>query len=300
MTAASFWPRGTLARDPWECVVAPGSPSPSTPAALAHTGLRVARIAPGSRLTVPHRSLERLLVPLSGALRVWIIEPEEWLAPERVDVLGRTSVFDGPTDVLYTPCTASLRIEAAPGSTAPVRFALAEAPATTVYPSRHIPAGDIPVEIRGAGRASRRVHDLGMAAVLPADHLLVCEVITPAGNWSSYPAHRHDDLEEIYLFEARTDAGGVAGPSACPLGVFAAGDRAWPVHAGDVALIPYGVHGPAAAAPGTDLYYLNVMAGASTDRRWEIAEDPGQAWVRSRWADEDRDPRLAGSGGAAT
>ena len=98
-------------------------------------------------------------------------------------------------------------------------------------------------------------------------------MITPAGNWSSYPAHKHDEegpdesaLEEIYWFETAPADGAPADADA--FAVFAttgsaAGDIETTalVRTGDVALVPFGYHGPAAAPPGTDLYYLNVMAG---------------------------------------
>ncbi len=64
------------------------------------------------------------------------------------------------------------------------------------------------------------------------------------------------------------------------------------VRSGDVVVIPHGWHGPSAAAPGYDLYYLNVMAGPGEDRAWLISDDPVHGWVRSTWAPEDLDPRL--------
>jgi 5-deoxy-glucuronate isomerase len=64
------------------------------------------------------------------------------------------------------------------------------------------------------------------------------------------------------------------------------------VRTGDVALVPYGYHGPAAAAPGYDLYYLNVMAGPGAERAWRISDDPAHAWIRSTWDGQAPDPRL--------
>ena len=63
------------------------------------------------------------------------------------------------------------------------------------------------------------------------------------------------------------------------------------VRTGDVVLVPHGWHGPSMAAPGYDLYYLNVMAGPS-ERAWRFRDDPAHAWIRSTWSDQAIDPRL--------
>jgi 5-deoxy-glucuronate isomerase len=163
----------------------------------------------------------------------------------------------------------------------------------------------VPVELRGAGASSRQVHNFGVPGALEAERLIVCEVITPAGNWSSHPAHKHDEatptesrLEEIYYFEAAV-VRGAAPASADPFGLFAAYsspageiDLTAVVRTGDIALVPYGYHGPAAAPPGYDLYYLNVMAGPDPERAWRISDDPDQAWIRDTWAEQRPDPRL--------
>ena len=157
------------------------------------------------------------------------------------------------------------------------------------------------VELRGTGNCSRQVHNFGTAGVFEADSLIACEVITPGGNWSSYPAHKHDEetpvesaLEEIYYFE------------------IASGPRRFPrlrlpprvrhaerpievleeVRTGDVVLVPHGYHGPSVAAPGYHMYYLNVMAGPGEERAWKIVDDPEHAWLRGTWEDQAVDPRL--------
>jgi 5-deoxy-glucuronate isomerase len=186
--------------------------------------------------------------------------------------------------------------------------AIATSPTEVIKPSRYIPAADTPVELRGAGRSSRQVHNFGTPQALDAARLIVCEVITPAENWSSYPPHKHDEhipghesrLEEIYYFEAAPTRGATGVPvGADPFGVFAtygssAGEISITevVRTGDVALVPFGYHGPAVAAPGYDLYYLNVMAGPGHERAWRITDDPAHAWIRASWADESPDPRL--------
>jgi 5-deoxy-glucuronate isomerase len=127
------------------------------------------------------------------------------------------------------------------------------------------------------------VNNFGTTDVLEAGRLIACEVITPAGNWSSYPPHKHDSerpgesvLEEIYYFEV---ADGPVGPG---MAYLKAAEVLAEVHTGDVVLIPYGFHGPAMAVPGYDLYYLNVMAGPGK-REWLICDDPAHSWIREQW-----------------
>ena len=150
------------------------------------------------------------------------------------------------------------------------------------------------------------MHNFGTPAALEADRFIVCEVITPAGNWSSYPPHKHDEekdgensLEEIYYFETRLTPDGPDLPSSDPIGyarVYASDKRPIDVNTevrtGDVVLVPYGWHGPAMAAPGYDLYYLNVMAGPGRVREWLISDDPHHGWIRATWGDQQVDPRL--------
>ncbi|MFT4042763.1 MAG: 5-deoxy-glucuronate isomerase [Gordonia sp. (in: high G+C Gram-positive bacteria)] len=286
-----FRPRGTLTQDGWESVVDDALPG------WTHTGLRVAQLAAGDTRELPAGDIERIVVPLAGSFQV---EHDG----EVTELIGRVSVFDGPTDVLF--------IGAGRGATlrGHGRVAVAQAPSAVPKPTRYIPAADVPVELRGAGRATRQVHNFGTPAALDAAALIVCEVITPGGNWSSHPAHKHDErvhghesrLEEIYYFEAAPRRGLAADtvpPAADAFGSFvtyssAAGeiDTNAIVRTGDIALVPYGYHGPAMAAPEYDLYYLNVMAGPDPERAWLISDDPRQSWIRSDWAAQQPDPRL--------
>nr|WP_167150345.1 5-deoxy-glucuronate isomerase [Lysinibacter cavernae] len=290
--------RGTLARDGWETVV--GSDLPG----WKHTGLRVATLAGGASLALEanaEASVERLIVPLAGSFTVLVTEPS---GTSSFTLNGRTSVFDGPTDVLYVGTEASVSVQGVRGAG---RFAVAEAPASTSYPTTYVQAQDVAVELRGAGRSSRQVHNFGTPANLAADRFIVCEVVTPAENWSSFPAHKHDEsitgvessLEEIYYFESEVSRGVDAPAEAKPFGMFStysspagAIDINAQVRTGDVALVPFGYHGPAVAAPGYDLYYLNVMAGPDPERVWNITDDPAHGWIRTTWEGQAVDPRL--------
>jgi 5-deoxy-glucuronate isomerase len=286
-----FHRRGALARDGWESVVDATLPG------WAHTGIRVAELADGAELALSARDVERIVVPLSGSFTV--THHDHPGAGETL-LRGRASVFDGPTDVLYLPTGATAEVRGTG------RFAVAEAPTDERREWRYLPAAEIPVELRGAGASSRQVHNFGTPQTLDAAKLIVCEVITPADNWSSFPPHKHDEsvpghesrLEEIYYFETAPVRGG-AGSADAAFGLFStysspAGEIAIDatVRAGDIALIPYGYHGPAVAAPGYDMYYLNVMAGPDPERVWLISDDPAHAWVRDTWDAQDVDPRL--------
>ncbi|MER2134696.1 MAG: 5-deoxy-glucuronate isomerase [Arthrobacter sp.] len=294
MTGSTQWvyPLGTAGQGPWEISLGAGG-SAVRPEGWAHTGLKTARLAAGESLKLEADTEERIIIPLQGRFTVTVDGTE-------YDLRGRDSVFDGPSDVLYTGVDTAVSISSPDGG----RAAVALAPARASYPVRLIRSEDTPVELRGAGNCSRQVHNFGTPAALEADRFIVCEVLTPAGNWSSYPPHKHDEekdgetsLEEIYYFETRPSAGAPDGTD--PVGyarVYASDERPIDVTAevrtGDVVLVPYGWHGPAMAAPGYDLYYLNVMAGPGRVREWLISDDPHHGWVRSTWDNTQIDPRL--------
>ncbi|MHA7210179.1 5-deoxy-glucuronate isomerase [Arthrobacter sp. MDT1-65] len=287
------YPLGTAAEGAWD--VALGTAGSTAVEGWKHTGLRVATLASGATIDLPAADEERIVVPLGGAFQV-TVQGEEY------QLEGRSTVFAGPSDVLYSGVGKPVSITSAAGG----RVAVATAPARAEYPVRLIAAADIPVELRGAGNCSRQVHNFGTPAALEADRFIVCEVLTPAGNWSSYPPHKHDEekdgetnLEEIYYFETRRSPGPGPEGAGDPIGyqrVYASDERpidvAAEVRTGDVVLVPYGWHGPAMAAPGYDLYYLNVMAGPGPVREWLISDDPHHGWVRSTWDDQPVDPRL--------
>lgn len=283
-------PRGSLTRDGWETAV-DGALN-----GWEHTGLLVAELA-GTAAPPLLPGTEKIVVPLSGSFRVTVDEGE---GTRTIDLDGRPGVFAGPTDVLYLSTAATATV------IGDGRVAVATSPTARVRPTVRIPAADTPVELRGAGASSRQVHNFGTPPALDADRLIVCEVITPAENWSSYPPHKHDEdvpgaesrLEEIYYFEAAPAERG-RGTAEAAFGTFSAYsspagslDVNAMVRTGDVVLVPHGYHGPAAAAPGYDLYYLNVMAGPGPERAWLISDDPAHAWVRETWAGQRIDERL--------
>jgi 5-deoxy-glucuronate isomerase len=283
-TESLHLPAGTAAAGPYSLEVTPES------AGWAHSSLRVLERRPGGAQTVETGEDEVVVVPLSGGL---VVRCDD----ETLTLAGRTGVFAGPTDFAYLPREATAKLSSEGGG----RFALCGARARRRLPVRYGPVSGVPVELRGAGRCSRQVNNFATADVFDADSVIACEVITPAGNWSSYPPHKHDEtsdveseLEEIYYFEVAPGPQGqpglayhrVYGTPERPIDVLAE------VRDRDVVLVPHGWHGPSIAAPGHDLYYLNVMAGPGAERAWRIVDDPAHAWIRGTWDDEPVDPRL--------
>jgi 5-deoxy-glucuronate isomerase len=162
-----------------------------------------------------------------------------------------------------------------------VEIAIGSAPADHGEPARHIKPADIRREVRGMGRMERTIHHILMEEGA-AESLLVTEVVTPAGNWSSYPPHKHDtndppnetQLEETYYHRLRDTRGFAMQRVYTADGAL---DETVAARDGDLVLVPRGFH-TVSAAPGYELYYLNVMAGPV--RRWCVTFDPEHEWLR--------------------
>ncbi|WP_457255174.1 5-deoxy-glucuronate isomerase [Pedococcus sp. P5_B7] len=269
-----------------------------------HTGLYTGRLADGESRAFDAGQREAIVVPLSGSVAVACVDAAG--EKHEAELAGRASVFEGPTDVAYLPAGSETTITARGAARVAVAVAVTGGSGAP-RPFRHVAAAEVPVELRGAGQCSREVRNFGIPGVLDADSIIACEVVTPSGNWSSYPPHKHDEeragveteLEEIYYFEVQADGSRLAPASSDPIGyqrVYGTDERPIDVLAevrtGDVVLVPHGWHGPAMAAPGYDLYYLNVMAGPGPERAWLICDDPAHGWVRTTWEDQTVDPRL--------
>ncbi|WP_433266318.1 5-deoxy-glucuronate isomerase [Actinosynnema sp. CS-041913] len=263
--------------------------SPSE-AGWEHTGLRVLLLHPGQSRTVETGEFEAFVLPLSGGCTVEV-------DGERFTLEGRDSVFTRVTDFAYVPRDARVVLSTKDG----VEVALPMARCANRLSPRYGPAPDVPVEVRGAGNATRQVTNFGVPGVWDhADKLIACELITPDGNWSSYPPHKHDDTcevvnEEVYYFRIAGRDG--VTPSREGFGFHRTYtddgtiDEDVVVRDGDVFLIPRGYHGPCVAAPGYPMYYLNVLAGPGAQRSMAFCDDPAHTWVRDGWAAQDLDPR---------
>jgi 5-deoxy-glucuronate isomerase len=259
-------------------------------AGWGYTSLKIISLEPDGSHRFDTGSDEVIVLPLSGSVAVDA-------ADGQCELGGRASVFDGPTDLVYVGSGRTVNLRSTSGG----RFALCGARTQSAAALCYVAASQVPIELRGAGQSSRQVRNFGTPGALDAAKIIACEVITPAGNWSSYPAHKHDqasetesELEEIYYFEIAAGPDGQPGfgfmrTSSSPAHEIEVLEE---VHDRDTILVPYGWHGPCVAAPGFDMYYLNVMAGPGAERVWKISDHPEQAWVRSTWETQSVDPRL--------
>jgi 5-deoxy-glucuronate isomerase len=211
---------------------------------------------------------------------------------------ARAHVFVGKPYTLYLPPKTQFTVSTEAGCDLAMCYSKAE----EQHEARLVLPEEVEVEIRGGGNATRQIHHM-LKPDFPAHRLLIVEVYTPAGNWSSYPPHKHDvhnpprevDLEEIYYYR-------ISRPVASPGGSAAVGagyaiqkvytkdrhiDATMTVRDGDLVRVPEGYH-PVVAAHGYDVYYLNALAGSA--RSMAATDDPDYAWVRGAW--RDKDPRL--------
>jgi 5-deoxy-glucuronate isomerase len=272
-----YLPHGSTSDSAFSLVVTPER------AGWTYSALRVLQLPPGGTHTWVTGDDELLVLPLAGSATVSC-------GGQTFELHGRPGVFSRVSDFAYAPRDATVTVTSADGG----RFALPSARCGRRLPPRYGSAEDVPVELRGAGQASRQVNNFCAPEAFDCDKLIAVEVLTPGGNWSSYPPHKHDEerdgeaeLEEIYYFETQGLAyQRVYGTASRPIDVLAE------VVTGDVVLIPHGWHGPSIAAPGYHLYYLNVMAGPAKQRSWRFCDDPAHAWVRNTWPGQPMDPRL--------
>ncbi len=244
-------------------------------AGWSYIGFLVRRLAPRQPLTFETGDSEAAIVVLTGVIDVRSTVGE-WPAVGR-----REDIFDGLPFALYLPPATKVEVASPEGATLAVCLARSERAGLP----RLIRPEDIAVELRGAGNASRTICHV-IPPEFPAHRLLVVEVRTPPGHWSSYPPHKHDEdrppgevkLEEVYYH--RQD-----GPSGYAFQRVYTDERdideTMTVGDGDLILVPRGYH-VVAQAYGYQGYYLNVLAG---DRRSMAAtDDAAHAWIREQWA----------------
>lgn len=243
---------------------------------LAHLSFGLCRLEPGQSWCRPSDTEEVVGVVIRGRVDV-AAGGKAWSG-----LGGRKDVWDGPASAVYAPPGAKLELTATEGSAlvavigSPVAPGLAGPEAYAVRPDA------VRVQQRGRAPFARTVHDI-VDAGRPGVRLLVGETFNAVGNWSSYPPHKHDvhgddgevPLEEVYYFRLTPRQGFGAQFVYTADGAV---DAAWPVHHGDVALLPRGYH-PVAAAPGYGLYYLWALAGAA--RRLRPHDDPAHTWVHA-------------------
>jgi 5-deoxy-glucuronate isomerase len=238
---------------------------PVTPesAGWSYVGFEVT-IGPFERST---GTRELCIVVLSGACTVRS-EHGSW------SLGGRPDPFSGMPDAAYLPPGTDFALEG------DAEVGLCTAPASSGAPARPLPGDRVVPETRGHGAHERTIHPILMSDEA-ADSLLVCEVLTPPGHWSSYPPHKHDRdampeesfLEETYHHRIDPPQGFALQRVYSSDGSL---DETLTVRDGDTVLVPRGYH-TVSAPPGYAVYYLNVMAGPV--RAWAVANDPDHEWT---------------------
>ncbi len=240
----------------------------------------VRRLQPGEQFRARTEHEEAAFVLLGGTCTV------DWGASAK-RIGKRKNVFDGFPYALHLPTGNHVVFTAE----TVCEIAECRAPSEARLEPKLVTPADVVSSLRGGGNASRQIIDI-IGPAFPADKLMVIEVYTPGGNWSSYPPHKHDvhnppaevDLDEIYYYRIRQPEG------------FAfqhlysgkhAGEQTLKPRDGDTVLVHSGYH-PVVAGPGYDVYYLNFLAGSS--RALAVTEDPQHVWIRSTW--KETDPRL--------
>jgi len=242
---------------------------------------RVRRMLSGEKFSGQTDSSELGIVVLSGRCSV------ESSAGAWTDFGGRRTVFDGMPATLYLPIETEFEVRAETNCELAFCFSRAE----ERFPARLITSQEVEVEVRGGENATRQINHI-LKPEFPAHRLLLVEVYTPSGNWSSYPPHKHDvhnppeevDLEEIYYYKIDRPEGYAIQRVYTPGGSI---NQTLTVRDGELVLIPEGYH-PVVAAHGYNVYYLNALAGSA--RSMAASDDPDYAWVRQSW--KDQDPRV--------
>src|SRR3984893_6176663 len=239
------------------------------------------RLKPGESYPAATQGEEAAFVILGGRCLA------NWGEGER-SIGGRRNVFGGLPYCVYLPTGNSVKFTAE----TVCEIAECRAPSTAKLEPKLITPGDVQSSLRGGGNASRQIVDI-IRPDFPADKLVVIEVYTPGGNWSSYPPHKHDvhnpptevDLDEIYYYRIEHPKEGFA------LQRLYSADKSRDftvrTQDGDAVLVHSGFH-PVVAGPGYNVYYLNFLAG--TSRSLSVTEDPNHAWIKATW--KETDPRL--------
>ena len=258
-----------------------------------HINFQARRLSAGTTWTHNTTEHEFALVLLGGSLTV-TSEHGTWA------LRGRANVFAGPPHALYLPRRTTFQVHAE----ADTQLAVAWVAADEDHPPQLVTPEDSAVEIRGGDNATRQINSI-IPPGFDCQRLVVVEVYTPGGSWSSYPPHKHDihklnpdgslreaDLEEVYFYQFEqpeayayqrvyTDPESPLHRAGLPIdAVVLARDN-------DAVIVPEGYH-PVASPPGYTAYYLNVLAGSA--QSLANSDDPQYAWVKDSYS--GRDPRV--------
>jgi 5-deoxy-glucuronate isomerase len=251
-------------------IVPPGAAVTPDSAGWDYVGFEPLTLARGETAERETGARECCVVVIAGRVRVRS-EHGDWR-----DLGGRASPFSGAPDAAYLPPGTRFTVDG------DGEVGLCFAPADGGAEPRVLPARAVAPETRGHGAHERTVRAILMGDEA-ADSLLVCEVFTPPGHWSSYPPHKHDRdalpeeslLEETYHFRIDPPQGfGLQRVYTDDRGL----DETLTVRDRDTVLVPRGYH-TVSAPPGYAVYYLNVMAGPT--RAWTVTDDPDHAWTKA-------------------
>lgn len=248
--------------------------------------MRVRKLMAGEKYSSGTGSAELGIVILGGRCSV------ESTAGSWFDLGNRAHVFDGMPTALYLPIQTEFTLIAESDCEVALCFSRAE----EKFAAQLITPDEVEVEIRGGANATRQINHI-LKPEFAAQRLLLVEVYTPSGNWSSYPPHKHDvhsppeevDLEELYYYKVDAPEGYAIQRVYTADGRI---DQTLTVRDGELVLIPEGYH-PVVAAHGYNVYYLNALAGSA--RSMAASDDPAYAWVRQAWTEQDpRVPLVSG------
>ena len=243
--------------------------------------LSIRKLPRGEKFQSETAATELGLVVLGGRCSV------ESTAGSWSDIGSRAHVFDGLPSAVYLPIETGFTISAETDC----ELALCLSRAEVRFPGRLVTPDDVEIEVRGGENATRQINHI-LKPEFPAQRLLLVEVYTPSGNWSSYPPHKHDihnppdevDLEELYYYKVDRPEGYAIQKVYTTDGRL---DQTLTVRDGELVLVPEGYH-PVVAAHGYNVYYLNALAGSA--RSMAASDDPDYAWVRGTWREQD--PRV--------
>ncbi|MCQ6559166.1 5-deoxy-glucuronate isomerase [Paenibacillus mendelii] len=236
-----------------------------------HVGFQVVKLQEGQSLLRETGGQEVCLVLLSGRADIKTAKAM-WN-----NIGQRMSVFEKiPPYSVYIPAGDQFEVSAL----TELELAVCTAPGQSGGEARLIPPAAVGVEMRGYGHIERQIHNI-LPESEQADSLLVVEVFTPEGHWSSYPPHKHDRdalpdeslLEETYYYHVQPEQGFAMQRVYTDDRTL---DETLIVRDGEAVLVPKGYH-PVCAPPGYEVYYLNVMAGPT--RTWKFHNDPDHAWI---------------------
>ncbi|NCO87923.1 MAG: 5-deoxy-glucuronate isomerase [Rhodobacterales bacterium] len=248
-----------------------------TPASAgwSYVGFGLYRLAPGDSVAEATGDREVILVLVEGRAEITAAGQAMGEMGARMDVFEKT-----PPACLYVPNGADWSARATTACT----LAVCSAPGQGGHGVQRLGPEGITLTPRGTGTNTRHINNIAMEGRDVADSLLVTEVFTPAGHWSSYPSHRHDEddfprmtyLEETYYMRLNPAQGFGIQRVYTEDGTL---DETMAVRDHDVTLVPRGHH-PCGAPYGYEMYYLNVMAGPL--RKWRFQNDPAHDWIAQR------------------